>query len=522
MTVLGNYYGLKAFALLSGIAIAINTTLSALAPFIAGFLFDHGYGYAGTCYFLAGWCFVGARGVVRAAPAGAQGRRHEGSHGGPVVVEAGCSARSPVPTSRNTCTGSSSAAASSPVTTALWQWSVDDLEGFWASIVEFCGVKFSRPASRVLGKREMPGAEWFPGATLNYAEHALRHERPGAEALHASVRARSARRRCRGPNSRGRCGCSRPACAHSASRPAIASSPIYRTRPRPSIAMLATASIGAVWSSCGPDFGARGVLDRYSQLAPQADLLRRRLQLRRQAVRQTRGDPRHHRGPADAGAGDPPAVSRSGRSHAAHGALAVLGRCARRSRSGRETISIRAGAVRAPAVDPVLVGHHRIAQGHRSLPRRHHARTAQAVPLPHGPACAAAHVLLHQHRLDDVELPRELAVDGCRAGALRRQSRLARRPTCCGRWPTTPAPTCSAPALPIRRSSRRPASFRRTASSSPSSKPSCSAGSPVTAECHGVVLRQRESGSVGAFRQRRHGHLFRPRRRRREPADLRG
>jgi cyanate permease len=60
MTVLGNYYGLKAFALLSGIAIAINTTLSALAPFIAGFLFDHGYGYTGTCYFLAGWCFVGA------------------------------------------------------------------------------------------------------------------------------------------------------------------------------------------------------------------------------------------------------------------------------------------------------------------------------------------------------------------------------------------------------------------------------------------------------------------------------
>jgi MFS family permease len=60
MAVLGNYFGLKAFALLSGIAIAINTTLSALAPFIAGFLFDHGYGYAGTCYFLAGWCFVGA------------------------------------------------------------------------------------------------------------------------------------------------------------------------------------------------------------------------------------------------------------------------------------------------------------------------------------------------------------------------------------------------------------------------------------------------------------------------------
>lgn len=60
MAVLGNYYGLKAFALLSGIAIALNTTLSAPAPAIAGRLFDHGYGYAGTCYFLAGWCFVGA------------------------------------------------------------------------------------------------------------------------------------------------------------------------------------------------------------------------------------------------------------------------------------------------------------------------------------------------------------------------------------------------------------------------------------------------------------------------------
>jgi MFS family permease len=60
MATIGNYFGLKAFALLSGIAIAINTTLSAVAPYVAGFLFDHGYGYAGICYFLAGWCFLGA------------------------------------------------------------------------------------------------------------------------------------------------------------------------------------------------------------------------------------------------------------------------------------------------------------------------------------------------------------------------------------------------------------------------------------------------------------------------------
>lgn len=60
MTVIGNYFGLKAFALLSGIAIAINTTLSAVAPYVAGYLFDQGYGYGGICYVLAGWCFLGA------------------------------------------------------------------------------------------------------------------------------------------------------------------------------------------------------------------------------------------------------------------------------------------------------------------------------------------------------------------------------------------------------------------------------------------------------------------------------
>jgi MFS family permease len=60
MTVLGNYFGLKAFALLSGIAIAINTTTSAIAPYIAGFLFDRGYPYSGTCYVLAAWALLGA------------------------------------------------------------------------------------------------------------------------------------------------------------------------------------------------------------------------------------------------------------------------------------------------------------------------------------------------------------------------------------------------------------------------------------------------------------------------------
>ena len=60
MAVLSNYYGVRAFASLAGLAVAINTTLSAIAPKVAGRLYDHGVGYAGTFYFLAAWCFVGA------------------------------------------------------------------------------------------------------------------------------------------------------------------------------------------------------------------------------------------------------------------------------------------------------------------------------------------------------------------------------------------------------------------------------------------------------------------------------
>ena len=56
----------------------------------------------------------------------------------------------------------------------LWRWSVTDLEGFWTSIWDYFGVRAERGYERVLASREMPGARWFPGALLSYAEHALR------------------------------------------------------------------------------------------------------------------------------------------------------------------------------------------------------------------------------------------------------------------------------------------------------------------------------------------------------------
>ena len=61
----------------------------------------------------------------------------------------------------------------------LWQWSVDDVEAFWASIWDFFEVQASVGYERVLGRREMPGAEWFAGARLNWAEHVFRGKDPG-------------------------------------------------------------------------------------------------------------------------------------------------------------------------------------------------------------------------------------------------------------------------------------------------------------------------------------------------------
>ncbi len=149
---------------------------------------------------------------------------------------------------------------------ALWQWSVEDLEGFWGSLWEYFDIKASQPYERVLGRRTMPGAEWFPGARLNYAENALRNEREDADALlylserrglaalswtdlGAQVRKLATRLRVLGLAPGDRVAAYLP------------------NSPEAVIAMLATVSVGAIWASCGPDFGPRGAVDRFSQLS---------------------------------------------------------------------------------------------------------------------------------------------------------------------------------------------------------------------------------------------------------------
>ena len=151
--------------------------------------------------------------------------------------------------------------------TELWQWSVEDLEGFWQALWDYFHIMSSAPYSRALADRAMPGAVWFPGARLNFAQHALRNERDDVEALlylnereplkalgwselGAKVRALGTRLRAMGVT------------------PGDCVVGYIPNIPEAMIAMLAVTSIGAVWSSCGPDYGLRGVLDRFKQLNP--------------------------------------------------------------------------------------------------------------------------------------------------------------------------------------------------------------------------------------------------------------
>jgi acetoacetyl-CoA synthetase len=147
----------------------------------------------------------------------------------------------------------------------LRRWSVEDLEGFWGSIWERYEVG-QRP-ERVLGSDRMPGAEWFPGTRLNYAEQLFRRARPGAAAiLHASESSPLAEMswdELREQTARCAAGLRRLGVERgdrvAAYMPNV---------PETVVAFLACASIGAVWSSCAPEFGVPTVVDRFKQIEP--------------------------------------------------------------------------------------------------------------------------------------------------------------------------------------------------------------------------------------------------------------
>ncbi|MCW5254742.1 acetoacetate--CoA ligase [Streptomyces sp. SHP 1-2] len=152
---------------------------------------------------------------------------------------------------------------------ALHRWSVERLDAFWEALTQWFDVRFSTPPTAVLGDRAMPGAQWFPGATLNYAEHALRAAatRPDEPALlHLDE--------THGPHPvtwaelRRRVGSLAAELRALGVRPGDRVSGYLPNIPEAVVALLAAAAVGAVWTSCAPDFGARSVLDRFQQVEP--------------------------------------------------------------------------------------------------------------------------------------------------------------------------------------------------------------------------------------------------------------
>ena len=153
---------------------------------------------------------------------------------------------------------------------ALHEWSVRDLDGFWSALAEHLGVIFHDAPTATLGRREMPGAQWFPGSTLNYAEHALTPG-PGRGDDDVAVVAvvEDAQERVvthaqlRDLVARARAGLAASGVGRGDRVVALAPNSVETL-----VAFLATASLGAVWSSCSPDFGRRAVLDRFAQIEP--------------------------------------------------------------------------------------------------------------------------------------------------------------------------------------------------------------------------------------------------------------
>ncbi|MFZ2651650.1 MAG: AMP-binding protein, partial [Burkholderiaceae bacterium] len=157
----------------------------------------------------------------------------------------------------------------------MWRWSVADLRAFWGSIWDYFDVRSPTPYSRVLVDEVMPGAQWFPGARLNYAAQVLRHAQAAHAAGHRAIIFQSERLRERGemqtlewPELRRQVGALAAAFKHMGVAPGERVCAYLPNVPQTVVAFLACASVGAVWSVCSPDMGPVAVLDRFAQIEP--------------------------------------------------------------------------------------------------------------------------------------------------------------------------------------------------------------------------------------------------------------
>ncbi len=279
----------------------------------------------------------------------------------------------------------------------LWRFSVTELEGFWGAIWDFFGIRAHAPYERVLARAEMPGAQWFTGARLNYGEHLVgRDEDVGRVAV-------LARSQTRGPIdltfgelreqvARARSGLQRLGVG-SGDRVAA----YLPNIPETLVAFIATASLGAIWATCAPEFGARSVIDRFGQIEPKVLLAvggygyrDRHVDRRAEVVAIRERVPSiEHVVHVPYGENDLPG---------AIGWEALLAEPA--------PLAFDPVPFDAPAVRAVLLGHDRTAEGDRPLPRRP-ARRAPQEPGPRlGSQAGRPAAVVLDDRVDDVERTR--------------------------------------------------------------------------------------------------------------------
>ena len=150
---------------------------------------------------------------------------------------------------------------------ALWRWSCERMDQFWDSLWDFCSVVGDKGTTVLADATRMPGARFFPDATLNFAENLLREGPDPALVFQAENRA---------PREVSRAELRRIAAGFAATlrdfgvRSGDRVAALLPNLPEAIGAMLGTASMGAVWSSCSPDFGVQGVVDRFGQIEPSA------------------------------------------------------------------------------------------------------------------------------------------------------------------------------------------------------------------------------------------------------------
>ncbi|HJV62627.1 MAG TPA: acetoacetate--CoA ligase [Albitalea sp.] len=158
---------------------------------------------------------------------------------------------------------------------ALWRWSVSDLEAFWRSIWDYFDLRSPTPVTRVLADDAMPGARWFEGAQVNYAQQVFRHADAAHAGGHPAIVYQDEAMAERGelgemswPALRSRVAALAAQLREMGVQPGDRVVAVLPNTPATAIAFLATASLGAIWSVCSPDMGPVAVLDRFRQIEP--------------------------------------------------------------------------------------------------------------------------------------------------------------------------------------------------------------------------------------------------------------